>query len=186
MARSTPRGSRVGDHHLIRTARLDLVLFTTETLDAILSGHASVVDGVALSTDWLRQYEPWLRRRRDQIARDPEHAPWVFRAMVRRGTREFVGSIGFHGKPGSNALGALDAVELGYGVEPEFRRQGFAEEAIRGMMTWARARSTSRFIVSVSPTNAPSLALAAKLGFTEVTRAVDEEDGPEIVLELRT
>ncbi len=106
--------------------------------------------------------------------------------MVRRDTRQFVGNIGFHGKPGSNALGALDAVELGYSVEPDFRRQHFAEEAIRGMMAWARARSISRFLVSVSPTNAPSLALAGKLGFIEVTRVVDDEDGPEIVFDLRT
>jgi ribosomal-protein-alanine N-acetyltransferase len=174
------------DDDVIKTARLDLVLFTKETLDAVLAGHTSSVDGVALTADWLRQYEPWLRRRRDQIGRDPEHVPWILRAMVRRNPHEFVGSIGFHGKPGSNALGELDAVELGYSVEPEFRRQGFAEEAIRGMMAWARARSTSRFIVSVSPKNAASLALAAKLGFTEVTRVVDEEDGPEIVFDLRT
>ena len=54
------------------------------------------------------------------------------------------------------------------------------------MMAWARARSISRFIVSVSPTNVPSLALPAKLGFTEVTRVIDDQDGPEIVFELRT
>jgi len=172
------------DDQVIRTARLDLVLFTLERLDAVLSDSTSI-DGVALSTDWLRQYGPWLRRRRDQIAHDPQHAPWILRAMVRRSPREFVGSIGFHGKPGSNALGAPDAVELGYSVEPKFRRQGLAEEAIRGMMDWARARSIFRFIVSVSPSNPASLALAAKLGFSEVTRVVDEEDGPEIVLELR-
>ena len=54
------------------------------------------------------------------------------------------------------------------------------------MIAWARTQAISRFIVSISPTNAASLALAAKLGFTEVTRVVDEEDGPEIVFELRT
>jgi RimJ/RimL family protein N-acetyltransferase len=106
--------------------------------------------------------------------------------MVRRDTREFVGSIGFHGKPGSNALGAPDAVELGHSVQPEFRRRGFAEEAIRAVIAWARARSIFRFLVSIGPTNDASLALAAKLRFTEVTRVVDDEDGPEIVFELRT
>ena len=171
---------------VISTARLDLVLFTAETLNAVLSGDALAIAGVALPADWLRQNEVVLRLRRDQITREPERIPWIVRAMVRRDTREFVGSIGFHGKPGSNAIGALDAVELGYSVEPEFRRQGFAEESIRAMMAWARARSISRFIVSVSPTNVPSLALAAKLGFTEVTRVIDDQDGPEIVFELRT
>lgn len=40
---------RVGNHHVINTARLDLVLFTAETLDAVLSGRALAIDGVALS-----------------------------------------------------------------------------------------------------------------------------------------
>jgi RimJ/RimL family protein N-acetyltransferase len=176
----------VADRDPIHTARLDLVLLTPDALDGLLAGRLSVSDGVALSPDWLSRFERLVRRRRDQIAGDPEQATWVLRVMVLRDTREVVGNIGFHGKPGSNALGAIDAVELGYSVEAAFRRQGFAEEAIRGMIGWARTRSISRFLVSVSPTNAPSLALAAKLGFSEVTRVVDDEDGPEIVFELRT
>ncbi len=171
---------------VISTARLDLILFTPETLDAVLSGRASSIEDVALPADWVRSSERVLRRRLDQVSRDPDCADWLLRAMVRRETREFVGRIGFHGPPGANALGAGDAVELGYTVEPEFRRQGFAEEAIRGMMGWARTRSVSRFMASTGPTNTPSLALAAKLGFTEVARVIDEEDGPEIVFELRT
>lgn len=105
--------------------------------------------------------------------------------MVRREGHEVVGRIGFHGQPGINSLVAPDALELGYTVEPEFRRQGFAEEAIRGMMDWARERSVEHFVLSIAPTNPPSLALAAKLGFTEAARVIDDEDGPEIVFELR-
>ena len=171
--------------NVIRTAHLDLILFTPETLDAVLSGRASSIDGVALPADWVRRSEKVLRRRLDQVTRDPECAQWLLRAMVRRETRELAGRIGFHGKPGSNALDALDAVELGYSVESAFRRRGFAEEAIRGMLTWAQAQSIFRFVLSIGPTNTPSLVLATKLGFTEVTRVVDEEDGPEIVFELR-
>ncbi len=170
----------------IGTARLDLILFDLRTLDALLSGHASSIDGVALPAHWVGQSERVLRRRLEQASADPERAKWLMRAMVLRETREFVGRIGFHGEPGVNALGAGDAVELGYTVEPAFRRRGFAEEAIRGMLDWARARSVSRFLLSISPDNAPSLALAAKLGFREVTRVIDEEgDGPEIVFQLK-
>jgi len=177
----------VGNHHVINTARLDLILFTPETLEAVLSGRGSSIDGVALPADWVRRSERVLRRRLDQVSRDPECAPWLLRAIVRRETREFVGRIGFHGKLGTNVLGALDAVELGYAVESAFRRQGFAEEAIRGMLDWAQTQSISRFMASIGPTNTPSLALAAKFGFAEVARVIDEEgDGPEIVFELRT
>ena len=39
------------------------------------------------------------------------------------------------------------------------------------------------FRASISPANAASLALAARLGFTVVGRHVDEADGVELVLE---
>lgn len=170
---------------VIATARLDLVLFTPPLLAAVLSGRSTEIDGVVLTAAWIRGSERTLRRRLDQVTADPDSAPWLLRAMVRRAGQELVGRIGFHGQPGANSLGAPNALELGYTVEPEFRRQGFAEEAIRGMMDWARQRSVEHFLLSIAPTNASSLALAVKLGFTEAARVVDEEDGPEIVFELR-
>lgn len=154
-------------------------------LDAVLSGEQTSVDGVELPRDWLRRSERTLRRRRDQVAGDPGSAPWLLRAMALRGTRELVGRIGFHGRPGDNSLAAPDALELGYAVEPAFQRQGFAEEAIGGMMAWARARSIDHFVLSIGIANRPSLALAAKLGFAEAARVIDDEDGEDIVFELR-
>lgn len=153
-------------------------------LDAVLSGEQTAIDGVELSREWVKHSERTLRRRRDQVAGDPGSAPWLLRAMVLRGTRELVGRIGFHGRPGDNSLAAPDALELGYAVEPVFQRQGLAEEAVRGMMAWARARSIDHFVLSIGIANGPSLALAAKLGFAEAARVIDEEDGPEIVFEL--
>jgi len=47
-----------------------------------------------------------------------------------------------------------------------------------------RGRSRVSSCRSAPPTD--RLALAEKLGFIEVTRVVDDEDGPEIVFELRT
>jgi len=152
---------------------------------AMLSGQADSIDGVELPADWVRRSERTLRRRLEQVTRDPDCAPWLLRAMVRRETNELVGRIGFHGSPGDNSLGAPDALELGYAVEPVFQRQGFAEEAIRGMLAWAARRSVDHFVVSIGENNRPSLALAAKLGFTEAARVIDDEDGPEIVFERR-
>ena len=154
-------------------------------LDAVLSGRMTSIGGVELPPEWIRRSERTLRRRRDQVAGDPASAHWLLRAMVIRETRELVGRIGFHGRPGHNSLAAPDALELGYAVEPVFQRQGFAEEAIGGMMAWARARRIEHFMLSIGIANVPSLALAAKLGFREAARVIDEEDGPEIVFELR-
>jgi len=176
--------AEANDRRMISTARLDLLLFTAESLEDLLAGRASSIDGIALPADWIHESEGVLRRRLAQVAHDRSIEPWLLRAMVRRDTRTFVGRIGFHGGPGTNALGTPGAVELGYTVEPEFRRRGFAEEAIHGMIAWARARSVSRFMASIGPDNVPSLRLAEKLGFTKIAEVIDEEDGPELVFEL--
>ncbi len=170
---------------VIVTPRLELLLLALADLDGILAGRTTEIAGAALPLEWVRRYERVLRLRRDQIAREPRRAPWLLRVMVERESRALVGNIGFHGPPGSNALGAREAVELGYGVQPSFRRRGYAEEAVRGMIARARAHGIARFIASVSPMNAPSLSLVRKLGFVEVTRVIDDVDGEEIVFELK-
>jgi RimJ/RimL family protein N-acetyltransferase len=94
------------------------------------------------------------------------------------------GHIGFHGPPGVNARREPDAVELGYTVFPEHRRNGFATEAVRGLLEYAHAHGIHRFVASVGPENEPSLRLVHGLGFVEVGRHWDEEDGDELELEL--
>ena len=72
---------------------------------------------------------------------------------------------------------------MGYFVLPGFRRQGLAEEAALGMMGWAaRTRGVARFVVSISPDNAASVAMARKLGFARIGGHIDEEDGYEDIL----
>jgi RimJ/RimL family protein N-acetyltransferase len=52
------------------------------------------------------------------------------------------------------------------------------------MFDWAHATfGIGRFIASISPTNAASLALAAQLGFEQVGEQMDEIDGLEYVFE---
>jgi RimJ/RimL family protein N-acetyltransferase len=123
----------------------------------------------------------FLELRLRELREDPATARWFARAMVLRDDprRPMVGHIGFHGPPKDGAL------ELGYTVFPAWRRRGIAEEAARGLMEWARREHGIRvFIVSVSPQNEPSLAMAAKLGFERTGEQWDEEDGLEWVFRL--
>lgn len=172
---------------VLRSARLDLVLLTPESLRGLVDRKVERIAGAPVAERWARENEWLFRLRLEQIEREPGRAPWIVRAMVHRVLERIVGSIGFHGPPGSNALGDPAAVEFGFRVEPEFRRQGYASESVVALMDWARhAHDVRRFLASVSPSNAPSLALVRKLGFLEVTRVIDEEDGEEIVFERRS
>jgi len=90
-----------------------------------------------------------------------------------------VGRIGFHGPPDDDGM-----LEIGYKVFPEFRRRGYAREAVLAMLRWAqRDPRVRRFRASVSPENLPSRHLVTGLGFVEVGSQWDEEDGEELLFE---
>lgn len=70
-----------------------------------------------------------------------------------------IGGIGLGRRPDG-------AVELGYWIGRRFHRNGYAEEAARGLLHFAfETLHEPRVVVSALPDNAPSLALIAKLGF---------------------
>ena len=123
-----------------------------------------------------------IRFRREQLSRQPERAPWLLRAIVLRETRAMVGFVNFHGPPGSNSIGARDAVELGWTVFPSQRRKGYATETGRALMEWATTEhGIRRFISSTTPGNGASLRVHEKLGFVRTGQIVDGE----IIFELR-
>jgi RimJ/RimL family protein N-acetyltransferase len=174
----------------IRTARLDLVSMTREFMEAVLAGRLAEAErelGAALPTAPVDEaVERFLRRRIGQLREDPDIQRWLTRAIVLRGTSHvMVGNVGFHGPPGVNATNSGRALELGYGVLPEHRRQGYASEAVEGLIAWARAQGIDHFVASVAPANEPSLAIIRKLGFVRTGQHIDPEDGLEHVFELR-
>jgi ribosomal-protein-alanine N-acetyltransferase len=129
-----------------------------------------------------------LARRLKELDGNPELQPWLLRGIALRETGIMVGSIGFHTAPGAEYLRdySPEAVEFGFTVFPEHRRQGFAREASVALMRWANeVHGVRNFVLSIRPDNHPSQALAAQLGFERIGSHVDEVDGSEDVLELR-
>jgi ribosomal-protein-alanine N-acetyltransferase len=124
----------------------------------------------------------FLRYRLAQLSRDPTIHQWLGRAMVISepdGQRHVVGSIGCHGAP--DAEGRL---EVGYGVDPRYRRRGFARESVRALFDWAyQTHGITRFVASVGPWNVASLGLIAQFGFRKVGEQMDDIDGLEYVFE---
>jgi RimJ/RimL family protein N-acetyltransferase len=117
---------------------------------------------------------------------DPSIQQWIGRGIVTEVAgegasphRDVIGTIGFHGPPDK-----AGRVEIGYSVEPSWRRRGVATECIAALLDWAEAQGIHRFKASVAPDNVPSLAIIGRLGFREVGSHVDEIDGLELVFEL--
>jgi RimJ/RimL family protein N-acetyltransferase len=160
-------------------------------MEALLAGRrdeAAALIKATIPREWPGEPdEVFLRRRLEQMRRDPASGRWLVRALVLRDgpATVMVGHAGFHGPPGVNGLEDPAALEIGYTVFPEHRGRGYATEAAAGLIEWARAGGVRRFIASVAPGNAPSLAIVRKLGFVQTGDQWDEEDGLELVFELR-
>ncbi len=174
----------------IRTRRLDLIPMTPDFLRASLRGDLAEAEkhiGLRLPETWP-DIQRVLALRLDQLESDPALQPWLLRAIGLRSNREMIGHIGFHTSPGAEYLKpwSRGGVEFGFTVFPPHRRHGYAREASLALMQWALdVHRVTSFVVTISPRNEASLALAADLGFVRVGAHHDEVDGPEDVLVLK-
>jgi RimJ/RimL family protein N-acetyltransferase len=169
----------------IKTPRLELVSMSLPFMEALAQhdlAAASKEIGATVPAWLADELENFLERRLGQLRLDPTIRVWLGRAMVLTdadGSRRVVGSIGFHGPP--DAAGRL---EVGYSVDPPYRRRGYAKESVKALFDWAnREHGITRLVASISPDNEPSLRLAAGYGFQQVGEQMDEIDGLEYVFE---
>jgi ribosomal-protein-alanine N-acetyltransferase len=153
--------------------RLELRPMTVKHMDSLLR------------EDRLNEHDRrFFELRRNELAARPELLGWLVYAVLVGD--EIIGHAGFHGPPGRNARSDAEAVELGYTIFPPYRRRGYATEAAQALIAWARdEHGIRKFLFSIAPDNEPSLAIARRLGFTEVGAHWDEEDGEELEFELR-
>jgi RimJ/RimL family protein N-acetyltransferase len=170
---------------IIRTPRLDLVHLSIPAMRALLARDVAAAEreiGAAIPEGFPDHLDHFLRYRLAQLDADPTILHWLARAMVLTaadGSRRVIGTIGFHGAPDEQGR-----LEVGYRIEPEYRRQGYTREAVRAMFDWAAAEhGIQRFVASIRPDNAASLGLAAGFGFAQTGTQMDEIDGLELVLE---
>jgi RimJ/RimL family protein N-acetyltransferase len=90
-----------------------------------------------------------------------------------------VGRAGFHGPPDE-----AGTVEVGYAIDPAYRRRGYALAALATLLDRAaREPAVSTVRASVRPDNQASRALVESFGFVPVGQQWDDEDGLETVYE---
>jgi RimJ/RimL family protein N-acetyltransferase len=159
--------------HRIETPRLVIRCWRPE--DAALLGAA-----IEASLEHLRPWMPW--------ARDEPRGLTAQTALLRRFRREFdegkdfvygildpgetevLGGTGLHPRVGK------DALEIGYWIRVGHTNRGLATEAAAALTRVAfEVSGTRRVEIHCDPANAPSAAVAAKLGFTHA--ATRQEGG---------
>lgn len=169
----------------IATAHYSLVSMSVPFMRCLLAREltaAAIEIGAAIPADLPDRLDGFLQFRLADLVLDPTVQPWLGRAIVATesdGPR-IIGSIGFHAPPDAEGR-----VEVGYHVEPEYRRSGVVTEAIGALFDWAaREHGVSRFRVAIAPDNVASLAVAARFGFRPAGVQVDDVDRTELLFEL--
>jgi RimJ/RimL family protein N-acetyltransferase len=120
------------------------------------------------------------RMRDEQVSRDPDSAAWVTGVIWDEEDQVAVGRAGYHGPPDDRGM-----VEIGYAVDPAYRRLGYARAALEALLgRAAREPEVTVVRVTISPDNTASYALAAQYGFVRVGEQWDDEDGLEIIYEV--
>jgi ribosomal-protein-alanine N-acetyltransferase len=155
---------------MLRTPRLLLIPGTIRSLEAELVSSAALGEalGVRVPESWppelydadaVRWTIAWLTAH-------PDDGRWIlyYIALTPRMGMErpqLVGIAGYKGAPDDSGV-----VEIGYGVVPEQRRQGYASEAVRALVARAFAEpSVTSVIAHTLPELAPSIGVLQATGF---------------------
>lgn len=121
----------------ITTERLRLIPLDSEMLHLALSDHGEMEAALGLS----RSEEPpsisireAMRIKLMKMASAPKDLhPWyTYWIIVLEETNRRVGMLGFKGAPDHR-----NEVEIGYGLDEDSRKKGYATEAVQALVRWA-------------------------------------------------
>jgi len=164
--------------------RVRIVHVCAAVFDALARGDLAAANaaspvpltGYFAGPDWRGVWS----RRSGQVAADPDAAGWVTGVIWDEDRELAVGRAGYHGPPDAEGM-----VEIGYAVDPAYRRRGYARAALEALLGRAADEPGVRTVrVTISPDNTASYGLAAQYGFVRVGEQWDDEDGLEIIYEV--
>lgn len=147
----------------VQTSRLTLLACTAPIARAAYRGRRNLeaLLGVRVDRDWpgveIRGFLPVYAR---QVEAAPGLVGWGVWLVIQTLDQEVIGDIGFKGRP--NASGSVD---IGYGIVPARRRQGYAYEAAVGLRDWAFTQPGVEHLTGDCwPYNTASARILEKLG----------------------
>jgi ribosomal-protein-alanine N-acetyltransferase len=162
----------------IQTPRLKLVALTAAQLGLCVSAPNLIKEtlGVSISRDVVT----WAVERAIQTkltkmdaamvsARGEELAWYTYWLIVACDQLAGVGFVGFKGVPDSQG-----AVEIGYGIGASFQGQGYATEAVGGLIAWAFESPECKTVTAkTSKSNAASMRVLEKSGLHIYAEAIE-------------
>ncbi|HLN60671.1 MAG TPA: GNAT family N-acetyltransferase [Symbiobacteriaceae bacterium] len=165
-----PRTAEETRNHLV-SERLELVPASADVLQAVLEGRRDTAE-FRIPQAWPeKDVAEILPAYVGQLAQNPASACWGIWFMVRREDQTVVGDIGFKGPPDERGR-----VDMGYGVLPACRRQGYASEAARALVDWAfRQGGVQTVTADCLAANAASVRVLEKVGMTRLGTTVAPE-----------
>jgi [ribosomal protein S5]-alanine N-acetyltransferase len=145
----------------ISTRRLELRPLPAAAGAALQNDRERAVQeiGVQLAPDWPQPALLNILHR--QVTMTPEEVVWGIWMIIDRSDETVVGDIGFHGPPSDAGV-----VEVGYCVVPGRRCRGYATEAARALVDWARRqREVKSIVAGCDPDNRASVRTLERAGF---------------------
>jgi [ribosomal protein S5]-alanine N-acetyltransferase len=168
-------GSGSGDNFVqigksISTDRLELRPLPAAAVAALRTDreHAAQEIGIQLAPDWP---QPALLKILDRhAALTSEELVWGIWMIIDRDEDTVIGDIGFHGPPSDAGV-----VEVGYCVVPGRRSRGYATEAAKALVDWARQqRQVKSIVAGCDPDNRASIRTLERAGFRQTGSSGEE------------
>lgn len=153
----------------IHTPRLTLLPLTPQQLAYFPAPLEPLEAALGLRLSRTMLTEPVRRAigiKQQKLARmeAADHAWSTYWVVVVTAESVGAGMIGFKGAPNKRGR-----VEIGYGIDPDFRGRGYTTEAARALIEWALAQPTCRHVIAwVDETNHASLRVVQKLGMRRI------------------
>ncbi len=147
----------------LQTDRLDLVAGSEQAAQAAKGGIRQLesIIGVKVAQPWFEEegsalmtYYAYL------ITANPNMIGYGLWLIIERADKTMIGTAGFKGLPDDNGM-----IEIGYGIDAHYRRQGYTFEAARALIDWAFTQPGVRVVTAECLTNnLGSIRVLEKLG----------------------
>ena len=150
------------------TENLKLVPCSVEILQSLIDDDVDLTEliGVQVPEGWpaeeLKEVAPYFIK---LLSESPDMAGRLCWFIIEKEQDIVIGSIGFKAKPNKDGI-----VEIGFGIDPAFRRKGYATEAVRGLTGWALSQNDIQEVIAeCDPDNKPSVRVLEKAGMQKTS-----------------